>query len=57
MEPRKKHAPKDDTGLDRVTRAETVARYRKLLGAAIDISERRAIMRQLAEEATKLRNS
>ena len=56
MEPRKKNAREDDTGLDRFTRADNVARYRKLLDATADAKERRAIMRQLAEEAAKLRN-
>lgn len=48
---RVKAAPSD---LDRFVREQNVARYRKLLEASIDDNERRIVIRQLADQMTKL---
>ena len=53
----KRHVWDHDTGLERFIGATNVARYRKLARAETDARERRAIMRQLAKEATKLRTN
>ena len=52
-----KHVWDDDSGLERFISATNVTRYRKLARAGTDARERRAIMRQLAKEATKLRTN
>ncbi len=57
MKATKQRAQEDASGLARFVSAENVTRYRKLLSAKTDESERRVILQQLAREKARLRDS
>ena len=54
MEAVRKHIEKVPSDLDKFVSEQNVARYRKLLEASIDDNERRIVIRQLADQMTKL---
>lgn len=57
METSRKRARAAPVDLDRFVSEQNVARYRKLLDGKTDENERRIIVRQLADEMTKLRDA
>jgi hypothetical protein len=57
METARKRAGAAPVDLDRFVSEQNVARYRKLLDARTDENERRIIVRQLADEMAKLRDT